>query len=53
LLSLNADQFGVEVVKADGSTKQVPVTTGLFAGGEVEISGDDISEDQKVVVPEL
>lgn len=53
LLSLNADQFGVEVVKADGSTKQVPVTTGLFAGGEVEISGDDISEGQKVVVPEL
>lgn len=53
LLSLDDDKFGVEIVKANGSTKQVPVTTGLFAGGLVEISGNDIAEGQKVVVPEL
>ncbi|UFU05452.1 efflux RND transporter periplasmic adaptor subunit [Ruania halotolerans] len=51
LLALTPDQFGVEVVDSDGSTRQVPVETGLFAGGRVEISGDDVSEGTEVVVP--
>ncbi|WP_423462282.1 peptidoglycan-binding protein [Promicromonospora sp. MS192] len=52
LIAITPDQFGVEVVGADGATRQVPVTTGLFAGGRVEISGDDVEAGQRVVVPQ-
>lgn len=52
LIAITAQQFGVEVVGSDGLTTQVPVTTGLFAGGRVEISGDDIEVGQRVVVPQ-
>ena len=52
LLALSADQYGVEIVEAGGTTRKVPVTIGLFAGGRVEISGKDISEGQRVVVPQ-
>ena len=51
LLALSGGNTGVEVVQKDGSTKQVPVETGLFAGGMVEISGDGIAEGTTVVVP--
>mgnify|MGYP002742808152 CR=1 FL=1 len=52
LLALSADQYGVEVVESGGTTRKVPVTIGLFAGGRVEVSGKDISEGQRVVVPQ-
>ena len=52
LLALSADQYGVEIVEAGGTTRKVPVTIGPFAGGRVEISGKDISEGQRVVVPQ-
>lgn len=52
LIAITPRQFGVEVVDADGSTRQVPVTTGLFAGGRVEVSGDDVEAGQQVVVPQ-
>jgi hypothetical protein len=39
------------VVERDGTTRKIPVTTGLFAGGQVEISGRDVEEGQRVVVP--
>ena len=52
LLALSADQYGIEIVEAGGTTRKVPVTIGLFAGGRVEISGKDISEGQRVVVPQ-
>ena len=52
LLALSADQYGVEIVESNGTTRKVPVTIGLFAGGRVEISGKDISEGQRVVVPQ-
>ncbi|WP_159622159.1 efflux RND transporter periplasmic adaptor subunit [Ruania rhizosphaerae] len=52
LLAISPDQFGVEVVGADGSTRQVPVETGLFAGGRVEVTGDGITEGTEVVVPQ-
>lgn len=52
LLALSADQYGVEIVEAGGTTRKVPVTIGLFAGGRVEISGGGISEGQRVVVPQ-
>jgi multidrug efflux pump subunit AcrA (membrane-fusion protein) len=51
LVAIESDRFGVEVVEAGGATRKVPVTTGLFAGGRVEISGGDVAEGQKVVVP--
>ncbi|CAN5219035.1 peptidoglycan-binding protein [soil metagenome] len=53
LLALPGSTFGVEIVGADGTTRRVPVTTGLFAGGRVEISGDGISEGDNVVVPSV
>ena len=52
LLAISAAQFGVEVVRPDGSTSTVPVRTGLFAGGRVEISGEGLEAGQRVVVPE-
>ncbi|WP_281155342.1 peptidoglycan-binding protein [Streptomyces sp. HYC2] len=51
LQALDGDRFGVEVVGKDGMTQRVPVKTGLFAGGRVEISGDGIADGQEVVVP--
>ena len=51
LVALSADQFGVEVVDEAGSITRVPVTVGLFAGDRVEVSGDEIAEGQRVVVP--
>ncbi|MFC7329908.1 peptidoglycan-binding protein [Marinactinospora rubrisoli] len=52
LIALDPDQYGIEVVDADGTTRQVPVTTGLFAAGRVEISGEGVAEGQRVVVPQ-
>jgi peptidoglycan hydrolase-like protein with peptidoglycan-binding domain len=50
LLALAQDGFGVEVV--DGATTRiVPVKTGMFAAGEVEVSGEGIAEGVKVGVP--
>jgi peptidoglycan hydrolase-like protein with peptidoglycan-binding domain len=50
LLALQEGGFGVEVV--DGSTtRYVPVRTGLFAGGQVEITGRGLAKGVKVGVP--
>ncbi|HEY8481723.1 MAG TPA: peptidoglycan-binding protein [Spirillospora sp.] len=50
LVALSEGGFGVEVVK--GSTSSyVPVETGLFADGRVEISGPGITEGTVVGVP--
>ncbi len=43
--------FGVEIVQKDGTTRQVPVTVGMFAGGRVEVSGDGLAEGLDVLVP--
>jgi peptidoglycan hydrolase-like protein with peptidoglycan-binding domain len=51
LLAITPEQFGVEAVEADGTTRKVPVTTGLFAGGRVEVSGDGVAAGLRVVVP--
>lgn len=51
LIALPGGDFGVEVVDSEGATTQVPVTTGLFAGGRVEISGEKIEAGIDVVVP--
>lgn len=52
LLALPDGAFGVERVEKDGTTTRVPVETGLFAGGRVEISGDGIAAGDTVTVPE-
>ncbi|NGN94498.1 peptidoglycan-binding protein [Nocardioides sp. KC13] len=50
LVALAEGGFGVEVV--DGSTTEyVPVETGLFSGGRVEISGEGVTEGTVVGVP--
>jgi peptidoglycan hydrolase-like protein with peptidoglycan-binding domain len=50
LVALAEGGFGVEVV--DGSrTRYVPVKTGLFAGGRVEVTGEGITDGTKVGVP--
>ena len=50
LLALQEGGFGLEVVKG-GASRYVPVTTGLFADGKVEVSGDGISRGTVVGVP--
>ncbi|WP_223695310.1 efflux RND transporter periplasmic adaptor subunit [Leifsonia poae] len=53
LLALTGSRFGVEVVQKNGTTERIPVTTGLFAGGRVEVSATGLAEGQEVVVPSL
>ncbi|NUS73187.1 MAG: HlyD family efflux transporter periplasmic adaptor subunit [Corynebacteriales bacterium] len=50
LLALPQGGYGIEVIKGTEST-YVPVDTGLFADGQVEISGEGISEGMSVGVP--
>jgi peptidoglycan hydrolase-like protein with peptidoglycan-binding domain len=50
LLALREGGFGVEVAEGAAS-RIVPVTTGGFGGGRVEVSGDGIREGMKVGVP--
>ncbi|MFF5209202.1 peptidoglycan-binding protein [Streptosporangium sp. NPDC000396] len=49
LLALREGGFGVEVVEGS-ATRVVPVKTGAFGGGQVEITGN-VSEGMKVGVP--
>jgi hypothetical protein len=50
LVALAEGGFGVEVVEG-GPSRLVPVETGLFARGQVEISGVDITEGLTVRIP--
>ncbi|MFS0894357.1 efflux RND transporter periplasmic adaptor subunit [Microbacterium sp. 179-I 3D3 NHS] len=52
LIALPGGRFGVQVVDDDGTIDDVPVETGLFAGGRVEISGEGVKAGLDVVVPE-
>lgn len=51
LLALQEGGFGVEVGGGDGTTRYLPVKTGLFAAGQVEISGKGVTEGLAVGVP--
>jgi hypothetical protein len=51
LLALADGSYVVEQVESDGTTSQVPVETGAFADGWVEVTGD-LAEGDDVVVPE-
>ncbi|WP_433162649.1 peptidoglycan-binding protein [Kribbella sp. CA-247076] len=50
LVALREGGFGVEVVDGTAS-RYVPVKTGLFAGGQVEISGAGIKAGTEVGIP--
>lgn len=50
LLALPKGGFGVEVVDSSG-TRIVPVQTGMFAAGQVEVSGKGIAAGMRVGVP--
>jgi peptidoglycan hydrolase-like protein with peptidoglycan-binding domain len=49
LLALAEGGYGVEIVEGDG-TYIVPVSTGMFAGGQVEVSGEGLAEGVTVGV---
>ena len=51
LVPLNDTDFAVEVYRK-GTVTRVPVTTGAFVGGLVEITDGDVKAGDKVVVPE-
>jgi peptidoglycan hydrolase-like protein with peptidoglycan-binding domain len=50
LLALAEGGYGLEVVAGDGTTSIVPVETGLFGQGKVEVSGTGITEGTVVGV---
>jgi len=50
LLALSEGGYGLEVVGDDGTTDIVPVDTGLFADGKVQVEGDGIAEGTVVGV---
>ncbi|WP_248963736.1 peptidoglycan-binding protein [Sphaerisporangium perillae] len=50
LVALREGGFGVEVING-ATSAYVPVKTGLFASGRVEVSGAGISEGMKVGMP--
>jgi peptidoglycan hydrolase-like protein with peptidoglycan-binding domain len=50
LLALAEGGYGLEIVRDDGTTSIVPVTTGLFADGKVQVEGDGIAEGTVVGV---
>ncbi|NUT47667.1 MAG: peptidoglycan-binding protein [Saccharothrix sp.] len=50
LVSLGEGRYGVQVVES-GGTRSVPVETGLFAAGRVEVVGEGIAEGVEVGVP--
>jgi multidrug efflux pump subunit AcrA (membrane-fusion protein) len=50
LVALADGGYGVEVVEG-GATRIVPVKTGLFAAGRVEVSGEGIAEGVTVGIP--
>jgi multidrug efflux pump subunit AcrA (membrane-fusion protein) len=53
LVALAEGGYAVEVSDpATNATQLVKVTTGLFAGGQVEVTGAGLHEGQRVVVPE-
>ena len=48
LLALAEGGYGIEV---DGTGELLPVETGLFADGQVQVTGDGLEPGMKVVVP--
>ncbi|GII94963.1 efflux RND transporter periplasmic adaptor subunit [Sinosporangium siamense] len=51
LVALSEGGYGVEVV-AGGTSRFVPVKTGLFADGKVEVTGEGLAEGMTVGMPQ-
>jgi hypothetical protein len=51
LVALDDTRFAVELPGAGGTTTRLPVRTGLFAAGRVEISGSGVHAGLRVAVP--
>lgn len=51
LLALREGGYAVEAILDGGATKTIPVKTGLFAAGRVEISGEGLAEGLTVGMP--
>lgn len=52
LIALSGGGYGLSVVNGDGEVEDVPVETGWFSDGLVEVTGDGIDAGTEVVVPE-
>lgn len=52
LIALSGGGYGLSVVGGDGGVEDVPVETGWFSDGLVEVTGDGIDAGTEVVVPE-
>ncbi len=50
LLALTGGGYGIEIVGPSGSHRLIGVTTGIFAGGRVQVSGRGIAPGVEVVV---
>jgi hypothetical protein len=50
LLALAGGGYGLEVVESTGIHHLVGVTTGIFAGSMVQVTGNEIAAGTKVVV---
>jgi hypothetical protein len=50
LLALAGGGYGLEVVRPSGAHRLVAVTTGVFTGSQVQVSGAGIEPGTKVVV---
>lgn len=51
LMALADGRYAVEVVGGDGTTEVVPVRTGMFADGLVEVAAGTLEAGDRVVVP--
>lgn len=51
LLALREGGYAVEAILDGGATRMIPVKTGLFAAGRVEVTGDGLSEGMTVGMP--
>lgn len=52
LIALSGGGYGLSVVGGDGAVRDVPVETGWFSDGLVEVTGDGVDAGTEVVVPE-
>jgi hypothetical protein len=50
LLALAGGGFGLEVVEPSGRHRLIGVQTGVFAGGQVQVSGPAVTQGSRVVV---
>lgn len=51
LVAIDDKTFGVEVPTTNGASRRIPVRTGLFTAGRVQISGPGVRPGLDVVVP--